>query len=188
MNKSEIRLYIKNLVKENINSLQSESQILCNKIIESEVYKNSQIILGYMALPDEVQIDFVLKNAIAQKKTVYLPHVFPNTNKMDFFKFDSLFKTTTGEFGISEPLINSNTPVFNSTTLSPDEKVLVLVPGRAFTADGDRLGRGKGFYDIYFEKITEKNVTLAGVCFSFQILPAIPVTNSDRKMDCVFYF
>ena len=33
------------------------------------------------------------------------------------------------------------------------EHILVLVPGRAFTKDGRRLGRGKGFYDIYLSKI-----------------------------------
>jgi 5-formyltetrahydrofolate cyclo-ligase len=35
------------------------------------------------------------------------------------------------------------------------EHILVLVPGRAFTKDGKRLGRGKGFYDNYFSNIPQ---------------------------------
>lgn len=186
MDKKEIRTDIKKIIKEHKNELKPLSEIICNKIINSDTFNNSQIILGYMALPDEVEINTVIKTALSQNKTVYLPHVFPETNKMEFYKYDLNTETTIGEYGISEPIFDPHTPVFNHKNLSSIEKVMVLVPGRAFTDNGDRLGRGKGFYDIYFNNITEKNITMAGICFNFQKLPTLPVTKNDRKMDIIF--
>ena len=63
--------------------------------------------------------------------------------------------------------------------------VLALVPGRAFSEDGSRVGRGKGFYDRYFG-VGKGDVTLAGVCFPFQILSQVPVSQFDVKMDLLF--
>ena len=71
------------------------------------------------------------------------------------------------------------------------QKILMLVPGRAFTKDGRRLGRGKGFYDIYFSRLAEysfyKDIKKSGVCLACQLLADLPVTPDDILMDDVFY-
>ena len=70
-----------------------------------------------------------------------------------------------------------------------EEKTLILVPGVAFTKDGNRLGRGKGFYDIYLSKIIEncgkKNCCFMGVCFDVQKMDFLPIDIHDVKMDKV---
>ena len=67
------------------------------------------------------------------------------------------------------------------------EHILVLVPGRAFTKDGKRIGRGKGFYDIYFSQMPQIfDIRKSGVCFSQQIMPDLPTTPDDIMMDIVF--
>jgi 5-formyltetrahydrofolate cyclo-ligase len=69
--------------------------------------------------------------------------------------------------------------------------VLILVPGLAFDRLGNRLGRGAGYYDRFLESFfasyPEKRdeITLAGVCHSFQIVERVPVAAHDIPVDCL---
>ena len=62
---------------------------------------------------------------------------------------------------------------------------LAIIPGRAFTMDGDRMGRGKGYYDRFLAQTT---CTTFGVGFSCQLVDSLPVDEWDRKMSKVFVF
>jgi 5-formyltetrahydrofolate cyclo-ligase len=66
----------------------------------------------------------------------------------------------------------------------PDTIDLILVPGLAFSADRHRLGRGGGFFDRLLAGRASKAFKL-GICFSFQILEAVPVEGHDILMDAV---
>ena len=81
-----------------------------------------------------------------------------------------------GRFGIREPVGGA----------SPEHLDLIVVPGLAFTADGNRLGRGAGFYDRFLSKIPGHTVKV-GVCFAFQLLLEIPVECHDVRVDAVVY-
>ena len=59
---------------------------------------------------------------------------------------------------------------------------IVIVPGLGFSADGARLGRGKGFYDRYLEG---RDVIKIGIGFEMQIEQDIPTDPHDVKMDFV---
>lgn len=184
MTKTDIRKLIKNQLVANHEILQSESCRICEKIIDSDIYKNASTVIAYMALPDEVNLSLVIKNALANEKKVFLPHVYSNTNRMDFFQYTDSTATVTGEFNILEPEFTPDTPVFTPS----NDTCLFLIPGRAFTKDGDRVGRGKGYYDIYLEPLKNNlNIKKAGICFPLQVLPEIPATPFDIKMDFLFY-
>ena len=64
--------------------------------------------------------------------------------------------------------------------LDPSDAHLVLVPGLAFTMDGDRLGRGGGYYDRFL-KLCPRAMTL-GAAMQEQILPSVPVEEHDQKV------
>ena len=186
LNKSEIRTYIKDLINKNISTFALRSRRICGKIIGSEQYKNASEIYAYMALPDEVALIDVIKQAILDGKRVALPKIISKDDGvMEFYYLDSQKalgeQTSGGAYGILEP--DETLPA------SPDStsKTLILVPGRAFTKEGDRLGRGKGYYDRFLAKKRLPNVTIAGVCFGFQILETLPVEENDFKMDSVFF-
>ncbi len=61
---------------------------------------------------------------------------------------------------------------------------VVLVPGVAFTVDGDRLGQGGGWYDRLIATTRPDCVTI-GVCFVEQIVDVVPVESHDRRLDHV---
>ena len=185
MDKSEIRTYIKDLINKKISTFSSSSRMICEKIIASEEYKKASEIYAYMALPDEVDLTDVIKQAIRDGKRVAVPKIISKDEGiMEFYYLDSqkalAEQTSGGAYGILEP--DETLPA------TPDaaQKTLILVPGRAFTKEGDRLGRGKGYYDRFLDKKRLPNITVAGVCFGFQVLPEIPTDPTDVKMDLIF--
>ena len=60
----------------------------------------------------------------------------------------------------------------------------VIVPGLAFTAAGDRLGQGGGWYDRFLSTV-RTDCTKIGVCFAEQIVDALPIEAHDVAMDHV---
>ena len=66
---------------------------------------------------------------------------------------------------------------------------LILTPGLAFSKEGHRLGRGKGFYDKFFHKYCSMYTPpyLIGLALTPSIVADIPCTLNDYKMDEVLY-
>ncbi len=62
---------------------------------------------------------------------------------------------------------------------------LAIIPGMAFTLQGHRLGRGKGYYDRLLPHL---QCPLIGLAFPFQILPSIPTEPHDICMDEVISY
>ena len=195
MNKSEIRTYIKDLINKNISTFSSSSRMICEKIIVCEEYKKASEIYAYMALPDEVDLTDVIKQAIRDGKKVAVPKIISKEDGiMEFYYLDAqkslVEQTSVGALGILEP--DETLPV----SPEPTSKTLILVPGRAFTKAGARLGRGKGYYDRYLAKeivgssptMTRlPNVSIAGVCFGFQIVETLPTDANDICMDTLLF-
>jgi 5-formyltetrahydrofolate cyclo-ligase len=61
---------------------------------------------------------------------------------------------------------------------------VVIVPGLAFTARGDRLGQGGGWYDRFLSEVRPDCVSI-GVCFVEQLADVLPVEPHDVTMDYV---
>ena len=81
----------------------------------------------------------------------------------------------TGAFGIQE----STGEVFTDYA-SID---LAVIPGVAFDAEGNRLGRGQGFYDRLLTRLQHYNIYKIGVCFDFQRVEHVPTEPHDIPMD-----
>lgn len=180
MTKPELRSQIKTEIKEHADELAGMALDVCNQILSSDIYKRCPVLLAYSALSDEVDLSPVIEDALKKGKKVFLPYIKPGASYMEFLPVYEDSELSSGSFGILEPQ-SDGTPF----ELSDVFQVLVLVPGRAFTIDGKRLGRGKGFYDQYFAEKTP-NIHLAGVCFPFQIKEDLPVDSHDILMDLLF--
>ena len=188
--KSEIRKRIKTNIAENINILPLESKRVCEKILASEEYKKADYIFAYMALNDEVDLSLLIQKALSENKTVAIPKINRENMTMNFFHYhNQKSETVDGYCKIKEPVDDAK--IIDIEKLQ-NHKVLILVPGRAFTEEGGRLGRGKGFYDKYLAKllslISSDNVFLLGVAFSCQIVKELPLDNHDILMNKVVHF
>ena len=59
---------------------------------------------------------------------------------------------------------------------------LIILPGVGFDKDGNRLGRGKGWYDKFVGMLGYRPF-LIGVCFKEQIIEDIPHENFDIQVN-----
>ena len=197
MTKAEIRKEIKaRIAALPASELKAQSDALCKKIISSDNYTCCDVLLAYMPLADEADITPLISHALEHNKEVYLPRITPGTNQMEFYRYEAADQTAPGSFGITEPLADEARNFLrlaDSAAAAPAPqscpKILMLVPGRAFTKDGRRLGRGKGFYDIYFSRLAAcpfyADIKKSGVCLACQLVADLPVTPDDVVMDSV---
>lgn len=137
-----------------------------------EVFQQAETVLAYWSMDDEVYThDFV--NKWAGSKTLLLPCV--KGDELEFRYFDGEERLQPGEgYAIPEPV---------GELFTDWGKIdLILVPGVAFDKSGNRLGRGKGYYD---KVLKQTGACKVGVCFDFQLVERVPVEPHDVKMDRV---
>lgn len=156
--------------------IREKSALIARRVCSLPLYRNAEIILGYMPMEHEADITDILKQAFSDGKEVAVPRM-KGARFMDFHLIDSIEGPWENhEYGIREPRLHL--PVIHPKTC-PSQNVLILVPGLAFDRKGNRLGRGKGFYDTYLAMGCE-NVKELGIAFSFQIVENVPVSDHDK--------
>ncbi|MEK6733929.1 MAG: 5-formyltetrahydrofolate cyclo-ligase, partial [Pseudomonadota bacterium] len=64
---------------------------------------------------------------------------------------------------------------------------IIIAPVVACDAKGNRIGLGKGFYDITLQYLRKKNPNLLyiGLCFDFQLIERIESAKHDQKLDII---
>jgi 5-formyltetrahydrofolate cyclo-ligase len=152
-----------------------ESVDLCERL--KPQMPGAHTILFFAPLPDELDVWPLLELSMALGTTCALP--FFDAAKMTYRArvLERLATDiVTGKFGVREPA--AGCPEI------PLEKFdLVLVPGVAFDLRGNRLGRGRGFYDRLLEEISGVK---CGVGYDFQLLENIPAEPHDGEVDFIF--
>lgn len=179
MTKQEIRQRIREQFREKTSDeLQLASKLVCRKILNSKILANGRVlnVLAYHSLKDEVQTEALIEQLFQMGHNVLLPVVIGDDIILK--KYDGISSLKPGAFGISEP----TGQVFSADRYG--EIDLALIPGRAFTKDGRRLGRGRGYYDRLLPSI---HCPKTGICFPFQIVEDIPCEPHDIVLDEVIY-
>lgn len=169
--KSDIRKQIKSLVRKlSAEQRRCEAERLLRLIAEEPNFQSAQRVLIYNPLPDEIDVLPILHKYKAQKQ-FFMP-VVADDNTLKILPYTDEQKI--GAYGIGEPV---GTEFIDISTID-----LVIVPGVGFTADGYRLGRGKGYYDRLLSGAKTYKI---GVCYTCQIEPGIveTVEPHDVKMD-----
>lgn len=152
-----------------------KAQQVFAEIESMEQFKRAKTVLAFWSLPDEVDThDFIIKWA-AQKRIV-LPVVVGDELELRLYKGVEYLEKSSG-FGIMEPKAGE--------LVDPKEIDFAIIPGVAFDRNGNRLGRGKGFYDRTLPKLI--NAVKIGVAYEFQLIDSVPVSEHDYPVDFVIY-
>lgn len=169
LSKKELRQeLIKKRKNMTIEEIVTKSSLICNKIINSQCYNNAKCIYCYFTVNNEVNLKPLMEHALNHGKHVALPRV--EGNDILFYFIQSFDELSPGYYNIPEP--NNGIPASKGD--------LVIVPGVAFTKNGERLGYGGGFYDRF---LANNEIYSIGVCYDFQIVENIPVLEHDKKID-----
>jgi len=171
MKKDEIRIKIR-ARKALLSDTEKEyaASTVFDRLEKSTAFMLADRILMYNSLPDELSTRHFL-DKWADKKHLFLPRV--NGVNLDILPYDRT-RLVAGAFHIEEPQGND--------IASIDDIDLVVVPGVAYDRNGNRLGRGKGFYD---RLLSGCKATKIGVGYDFQLVDGIDAEPHDVKMDII---
>lgn len=146
--------------------------MICQRLLEHPWFHQAKNILGYSAIPPEIDLSPVLKAALFMGKNLLLPRCEMD-GAMTARIVGDLSELQIGSYGILEPKPEAE--------IFPLEEInLILVPGLAFDEKGRRIGRGKGYYDRFLKGCRGKTI---GICRC--LVSEVPVEEHDKTMDAV---
>ena len=169
MNKQILRnKYLK--IRKNINNKKEIDDIIFNKVISLKEYKESNLVLTYVSLKDEVDTFKLIEYSLKIGKKVAVPKCEGDIIK--FYLISNLTDLKKGKFNILEPTTNKLVTNF--------ENSICIVPGIAFDKNNNRIGYGRGFYDKFLQNY---NGIKIGLAYSECICEEIDIEKTDIKMD-----
>lgn len=153
-----------------------ESMAVCSKILNSSLWQRAKSVLAFAPMESEINIWGLVLEGLKSGKTIALPFYVKERDEYEPRIIVDVEKDlVNGKMGIKEPGAQCR-------RVEIKELDLILVPGVAFSSDGYRLGRGKGYYDRLMEKA---NGTKCGVCFECQFGWTVPVERHDIRLNYI---
>ena len=156
-------------------TLEEQSRRAAQRLFSEPEYQRAEIIMIYLSLPHEADTTPIVLQAWKDLKRVLAPQVSWESKQMIPVEINDLDTDIADtQYGVREPIRGVPVPI---------ELIdLVIVPGLGFDPHGNRLGRGRGFYDRFLGKPAFKGVVCA-YAFEQQIVDSIPAGPHDVKVN-----
>jgi 5-formyltetrahydrofolate cyclo-ligase len=162
--------------------VEEKSLNICKNFLENVFLvkeKGPQVLALYRSIAGEVSTEVLLQKLLSDQHRISLPRVTdPEERVMDFFEIPDLSDThfKKGQWGLSEP--RDELPL-----VLPEELDWMIIPGMLFGKKGERIGRGKGYYDRYLSRAS--SFKKVGFAFDFQIEEHVVQNHWDQTMDWI---
>ncbi len=157
------------------------TRVLTNALALPEA-QQAQTVLWYVSCGSEVATREALQAALTESQRIIIPYCTVDAAGspcLGLWWLHSLSELEPGRWDIPEPpLARRDEP---ERTIAPVELDLVLVPGVAFSPQGDRLGNGAGYYDRLLPR-TRDDCLHIGIGFECQLFADIPMDPHDRRL------
>jgi 5-formyltetrahydrofolate cyclo-ligase len=155
----------------------AKSRLITERLRTFIPFQQARTLVLYSADENEVQTEAIWQEAAAQGKAVYYPRITADRANLEFVRRYPGDRLIPGTFGILIP---------------PGEDLLgglgardvVLTPGVGFDRQGQRLGRGKGYYDRAFQGVLSRALRVA-LAYEFQIVSHIPAVPHDERVQYI---
>ena len=153
-----------------------KEEAIGERLFSLDEFQRSQLIMFFAGMADEVDTRNMLARALSEGKTVALPKTFVRTGSLQAFEIKSLAELRPGTYGILEPP--------ETVSIASVDIDFIVVPARAYDRKGNRLGRGKGFYDRF---LAQKDLTAlrCGLAFDCQIFSHLAHSQFDEPVDII---
>ena len=175
--REEIKKCLKETPREEFKAQGTASAALLRS---SPIWHCYTTVLLFLSINYEINTDPLLETALKEGKKAFVPKVYGQG--LVFYNVTSVGGLwEKGAFGIREP-VGSGEP-----TAPEDFPALIVVPGLAFDRNGNRLGKGGGYYDRFFGELDTEGRQYAalGLCMDFQVVGSVPAGEKDKRMDWV---
>ena len=174
--KKELRQKLRQVLADlSPDDLTTKSLRAAHRLFEQPEYIKAEIVMVFLPLPSETDTTPIVLRSWQDRKRVLAPKVSWNQRRMLPMEIRSLTDDlVVSTMGIREPVTGIPFPIPLID--------LVIVPGLAFDEYGNRLGRGRGFYDRFLAHPEFKGVA-CGVALEAQISKRLPVGPLDRPVD-----
>jgi 5-formyltetrahydrofolate cyclo-ligase len=155
--------------------IKAKSIMACHRLVEQPEYIRAEVMMVFLSLPNEIDTTPLVLRAWQDQKRVLAPKLSWEQRRMLPIEIRSLTEDLSDSMlGIREPAAGVPIPI---------EMIdLVIVPGLAFDQYGNRLGRGRGFYDRFLAHPEYRGVTCA-LAMEEQVTDHVPAGPLDRSMD-----
>jgi 5-formyltetrahydrofolate cyclo-ligase len=152
------------------------SQRIQARALELACYRSAQAVAFYSPIQNEVDTGILLDHALSSGKRVYLPRW--TKLGFSFARMMSRSDLVAGRYDILEPI--------GDVGMSDADRqdLVVFVPGVVFDSRGNRLGRGRGVYDLLLGQFNISDLGV-GLAYECQIIEAVPAQPWDRSMHFV---
>ncbi|MEM6885108.1 MAG: 5-formyltetrahydrofolate cyclo-ligase [Verrucomicrobiota bacterium] len=141
-------------------------------LVRSPLWKSAEVIMFFSALPGEPRTVELLRSGLDDGKVCVYPKTEPLKTDIRLFSVKSSERLVRGNFGIMEP------DVAKCEEVEPETVDLACVPGLGFDVQGNRLGRGQGYYDRFLGQSDFTGKTI-GLQFECQLIEKIPTECHD---------
>ncbi len=176
MEKGRLRQKLKNCLSKLTDEQRAEkSKNACKALIETPQFQDSSVVMMYLSMPHEIDTTDAILHAWQLGKVVVVPKIFWKDGHMLPVQVNSLdAEFSSGISGLRNPVKGEPMPL--------EIIDLVVTPGLGFDRNGNRLGRGGGYYDKFFAHERLK-ADKCGFAFAEQMVEDVPVNGHDAPVN-----
>lgn len=153
----------------------ASDKAIFENVINTDAYRSCSQLLVYVSGDIEVDTRLLIRQALADGKSVLAPRCISGTNLMDFCLIRSFDDLEEGAYGIYEPKAGCE-------IISEFSDALCIVPALAFDNNGYRIGFGKGFYDRFLSEF--QGISL-GICYDSSVIEDVYRQEHDKTVNMI---
>lgn len=154
-------------------SARARGERIQRRVLELPVYRAARAVALYSPVGNEVGTSEISRDALEARKRLCYPKAadgFPHVVRVR-----SEAELVPGRYGILEPA---------GSEPCEDPGLAVFVPGVAFDRNGNRLGRGAGWYDRLLDRLGARAPRVA-LAYEFQLVEEVPTEPGDLPVHYV---
>ncbi|MCF7957436.1 MAG: 5-formyltetrahydrofolate cyclo-ligase [Phycisphaerae bacterium] len=176
MTKLDARKQIQSLLKTiEPGDFQAKSITACNNLCQLPEFGDASVVMMFLSMAGEIDIDPAILVALERGKSVLVPNIDWNENRIIPVRLDRLCRDMpVDRYGIRYPK--------DAVAVDCSKIDLVVVPGLGFDRMGRRLGRGGGYYDRFLGRDDIGGLT-CGIAMEEQVLDKVPIDDHDIPLD-----
>ncbi|MFG0257110.1 MAG: 5-formyltetrahydrofolate cyclo-ligase [Phycisphaerales bacterium JB043] len=177
--KRALRTLMRNLIEAvPAEDLADASCVISESLVSEVRALEARAVMMWMPLAQEVSLLHLGETLVEEGIRVCVPRMRWEERSMEPVAVTSF---TEGyeirRHGIREPV--------DTLALPLEALDVVFVPGLAFDARGNRLGRAGGFYDRFLSRLDRNVTSVIGVCLNAQRVEHVPTEEHDLPVDGV---